>query len=134
MRFLHFTSCATKEVLTLINVNTARRQPSRLEGSLLESRISVPLYPSDCVKEDGNHIQLTEPLEHDDTDNKQGTGAAAPVITYRWKTLMTAATTLLTYAFLYAGISMIVLLYPIEVSCIKCTSNYSLILIPYTEE
>ena len=95
----------------------------------------VPLYPLDCVKEkeDSNHARLTEPLEHDDTDNKQGTipGAkgslSAPATTNRWKTLMTAATTLLAYVFLNAGISMIVPFYSIEVSCIMCTSNYSLL-------
>ena len=94
----------------------------------------VPLYPLDCVKEkeDGNHTRLTKPLEHDDTDSKQGTipgakgSAAAPATTNRWKTLMTAVTTLLAYVFLYAGISMIVPFYSIEVSCIMCTSNYSL--------
>ena len=68
----------------------------------------VLLYLLDCVnkKEDGNHIRLTEPLEHDDTDSKQATipgakgSAAAPATTNQWKTLMTAATTLLAYVFL----------------------------------
>ena len=89
----------------------------------------VLLYPLDCVKEkeDGNHAPLTEPLEHNDPDSKQGTipgakgSSAPPATTNRWKTLMTAVTTLLAYVFLYAGISMIAPFYPIEVSCIKCT-------------
>ena len=67
------------------------------------------------------------PPEPDDTVASTRTstkGVTAPGTTSRWKTLFTTVATLIAYAFLNVGISMIAPFYPIVVSCKDFCYNY----------
>ena len=86
----------------------------------------IPLQATDSKEEeDGNHTTHTEPLEPDDSAQTSTVKrAAAPVTRSRWKTIFTTVATLIAYAFLNAGISMIAPFYPIVVSHISCLVSW----------
>ena len=70
--------------------------------------------------EDGSHTAHTGPLEPDDTTvTSQETSSSiktAAATKSRWKKIFTTVAASIAYAFLNAGISVIVLFYPIVVS------------------
>ena len=68
--------------------------------------------------EDGSHAKHSLEQNNYSTDSAHETErtAAVAVITSQWKKVPITVTTLITYIFLYAGISMIAPFYPIEVS------------------
>ena len=79
----------------------------------------------DCKDaEDGSHTAHAGPLEPDDTtvtsqetSSSSKTAAAPwPTTKSRWKKMFTTVATLIAYAFLNAGISVIAVFYPIVVS------------------
>ena len=81
----------------------------------------VPLQTTDSKEEeDGSHTTHTEPLEpFDSAQTTTVKEPAAPVTRSRWKTIFTTVATLIAYAFLNAGISMIAPFYPFVVSHIS---------------
>ena len=79
------------------------------EEFLLKSAVEV---------EDGSHAKHSLEQNNYSTDSAHETErtAAGAVITSQWKKVPITVTTLITYIFLYAGVSMIAPFYPIEVS------------------
>ena len=82
----------------------------------------ISLQPHNRV--DGDHtMRRTEPLQQDDSvDSRHEAsfttkGGASHVAMSQWKKTFTTVATLLAFAFLKAGISMISPFYPIVVSC-----------------
>ena len=78
----------------------------------------VPLQAADSKEEeDGSLTTHTESLEPDNSAQISTVKeAGAPVTRSRWMTIFTTVTTLIAYAFLNAGISMIAPFYPFVVS------------------
>ena len=98
--------------------NTSCRLESLYTGLHMSTLEELPLQAVESKEaEESKH---PGPLELDDAAAGTRTstkGATAPRTTSRWKTLFTTVATLIAYAFLNAGISMITPFYPIVVSC-----------------
>ena len=81
----------------------------------------IPLQAVEA--ENGNHTKHLEPLEEDVTTSTNITretssgGTKGTTAPSWWKKIFTGLATLIAYAFLNVGISMIAPFYPIVVSC-----------------
>ena len=98
--------------------------PRENSTQLMSTMEEISLQSHSSVVKDGDHTTRTEPLQLDDAmDSRQETslttikGAASQVAMSQWKKIFITVATLLAFAFLKAGISMISPFYPIVVSC-----------------